>query len=64
MVKVNGVMKHLIGQSLVQYLTDEGYNISRIALEYNGDILPKSEYDSKTFAEGDSIEIVAFVGGG
>lgn len=36
----------------------------RVAVEANLEIVPKSQYDSRILAAGDSIEIVHFVGGG
>lgn len=36
----------------------------RIALERNGEIVPRSRYGQQTLAEGDRLEIVVAVGGG
>ena len=36
----------------------------RIAVERNGQIVPKSEHQNTTFADGDKVEIVVAVGGG
>ena len=41
-----------------------GYTGKRIALERNGDIVPRSQYSDKTLSEGDKLEIVVAVGGG
>ena len=41
-----------------------GYQDKRIAVEANGDIVPKSQHGATTLAEGDQIEIVVAVGGG
>ncbi len=64
MIKINGVEKHICGVKLTDYLAGEKYSTMRIAIEYNGEILPKSQYAEITIADGDSIEIVCFVGGG
>lgn len=37
---------------------------TRIAVELNGDICPRAEYDSRILKKGDVMEIVSFVGGG
>lgn len=37
---------------------------TRIAVELNGDICPRAEYDSRILKKGDIMEIVSFVGGG
>jgi sulfur carrier protein len=36
----------------------------RVAVERNGEIVPKSKHDETQLAAGDRIEIVAAVGGG
>ncbi|BAK76439.1 thiamine biosynthesis protein ThiS [Pseudogulbenkiania sp. NH8B] len=36
----------------------------RVAIERNGDILPRSRYDDTRLAEGDRFEIIIAVGGG
>ncbi len=41
-----------------------GYQDKRIAVERNGDIVPKSQHAEAALAEGDRIEIVVAVGGG
>jgi sulfur carrier protein len=46
---------------LVRSLGLEG---KRIAVERNGEIVPKSRYAQTPIAEGDRIEIVGAVGGG
>ena len=46
---------------LVRFL---GYEGKRIAVERNGDIVPKSQHSQHLIAEGDEFEIVVAVGGG
>ncbi|MCI2810088.1 sulfur carrier protein ThiS [Eoetvoesiella caeni] len=41
-----------------------GYTGKRIAVERNGDIVPKSQHAQAELAENDAIEIVVAVGGG
>ena len=36
----------------------------RVALERNGEIVPRSRYSEETLADGDMLEIVVAVGGG
>ena len=52
------------GQNLLAYLTDQEYRTDRIAIELNGDIVSRKDYDKVTLKDGDSMEIVHFVGGG
>lgn len=41
-----------------------GLSGKRIAIEVNGEIVPRSRYAATTVARGDRIEIVGAVGGG
>jgi len=64
MVKINGEEKNAVGKTVIEYLSESSYDKKRVAVELNGDILPKSQYDTTVFRDGDIIEIVSFVGGG
>ena len=64
MVRINGIDTDCAGTLMSDYLEAEGYDIKRLAVELNGAILPKSEYASTTINDGDTVEIVCFVGGG
>ncbi len=41
-----------------------GYQAERVAIELNGDILPRARYHECELKNGDQLEIVHFVGGG
>ena len=64
MVKVNGAELDIAGKTVAQYLSTTNYDPKRIAVERNGDIVFKSQYDATILQYGDSLEIVSFVGGG
>lgn len=64
MVTINGKELDLAGKTLADYLAETDYNPKRIAVEKNGEIVPKAQYDKTIFKDGDVIEIVSFVGGG
>lgn len=63
---------HLNGQphelaapaTLAQLLERLGYAGKRIAVERNGEIVPRSRYGETALDDGDSLEIVVAVGGG
>lgn len=64
-MKVNGEAKDLGDViSLGEFLRKENYVAAQIAVERNGEIVPKAEYDQVMLAEDDVLEIVHFVGGG
>ncbi|MBR2970702.1 MAG: sulfur carrier protein ThiS [Clostridia bacterium] len=64
MVKINGTELDIVGKTLAEYLATTNYDIKRIAVERNGDIVPKAQYGISVLRDGDSIEVVSFVGGG
>ena len=64
MVRINGEAEAVDGKKLIDYLQEGQYPLKRIAVERNGDIVPKREYESTILCDGDKIEIVSFVGGG
>ncbi len=64
MVKVNGTELDIAGKTVTEYLAATNYDLKRIAVERNGDIVFKSQYDVTVIEDGDSLEVVSFVGGG
>ena len=64
MVRINGKASDVDGKSVLEYLTLSGYSLTRVAVELNGDIVMKSQYADTILKNGDSLEIVSFVGGG
>ena len=63
-MKINGAQVVLDDKSLTNYLKNNNYDISKIAVELNGDIIPKRDYNNILLKEDDVMEIVNFVGGG
>lgn len=62
---VNGTEHECVeNQTMEQFLASKGYQTNHIAVELNGDILPKSEYTGYVLAPNDKLEVVSFVGGG
>ena len=62
---INGEEKEISSQiSLVEFLAQEGFQLERIAVEKNGEIVPKSAYGTTLVSEEDKLEVVSFVGGG
>lgn len=64
-ITVNGSKVELENLVMVmEFLTSRNYTLTRIAVELNGAILPKSAYSATTLTEADTMEVVTFVGGG
>lgn len=64
MVKINGAAADLAGRTVAQYLVQAGWDSARLAVERNGDIVPRAQYGETVLEDGDVLEIVRFVGGG
>ena len=64
-MKVNGETIILSEKtSLLELLQRNGYATDKIAVELNGEIIPRSRYASVILTDIDNLEIVSFVGGG
>ena len=65
MAAINGINVVLTQPVSVRtYLLEHNYRLDRIAVELNGNILPKNSYDTTALTDSDVMEIVNFVGGG
>lgn len=51
-------------RSVADLVRSLGYEGKRIAVERNGDIVPKSQHETTALASNDEVEIVVAVGGG
>ncbi len=62
---LNGAPHQVSSPCTVAQLVEElGYAGKRIAVERNGEIVVRSEYESTQLDDGDQVEIVVAVGGG
>lgn len=64
MVKINGQPAEAAGKTVAQIVEEQGLNVQRVAVELNGGIVKRSDFDKVVVKEDDSMEIVNFVGGG
>jgi sulfur carrier protein len=64
-VTVNGETHEVPNGATVRRLL-ELLDLTRgpVAVERNGEVVPRAEHDKTELAEGDAIEVVHFVGGG
>jgi sulfur carrier protein len=64
-IKINGEVRQFSEALTVTGLIDQlGYTGKRIAVERNGEIVPKSQHATTALVSGDQLEIVVAVGGG
>jgi len=65
-IKVNGEWKEFSKEKLtIKELVEElGIKAPNFAVAVGMDVIPKSEYETFKIKDGDTVEIVTFVGGG
>ena len=63
-MSINGVQEAAEGKSVALVLQKKKIDLSNVAVERNGEIVPKRLYDSVILEAEDRLEIVSFVGGG
>lgn len=64
-VIVNGERRDVApGRTLEQLLAELEVRRAGTAVEVNESVIPRSEYEKTTLADGDRIEIVTMLGGG
>lgn len=64
MATINGQQVDIKNTSLLDYIVSNGFDVDRLAVEVNGDIVKRGTYGDYIINEYDKIEIVCFVGGG
>jgi len=65
MIIVNGEEFEIdSGSSVAKLVEERGLDRSRVAVELNGEIVPRGTFDDTLLHDGDKVEIVHFVGGG
>jgi sulfur carrier protein len=64
-ITINGQSRQLsTAITCEQLIADMALTGKRIAIERNGEIVPKGRYSEMQLADGDKLEIVVAVGGG
>ncbi|HEX4910070.1 MAG TPA: sulfur carrier protein ThiS [Permianibacter sp.] len=64
-IMLNGSPRELAAElTIAELLQQEQLGDKRVAVERNGDIVPRSRHASETIQAGDRIEIVHAIGGG
>jgi len=64
-IVVNGEPQRVApGVTVLDLLSSLGRHPRTVAVELNGDILPRDEYGARPLGQGDRLEVVHFVQGG
>lgn len=61
---INGKREGGEFSTVLALLEARGHAPQAVVVELNGEILPRTAYAERSLADGDSLEIVQFVGGG
>ncbi|MBQ1519499.1 MAG: sulfur carrier protein ThiS [Ruminococcus sp.] len=64
MIKVNGESMDMDGKTVAELLEAMDTSSQRVAVELNMDIVPRASYGETVLKDGDTVEVVRFVGGG
>ena len=65
MITINGTpLTQAEGSTLLELLQKQNYRTERVAVELNGEIIPKAAFGQTVLKDGDQLEVVSFVGGG
>jgi sulfur carrier protein len=65
-ISINGNIKQFDGENMTISALVVTLNLTgkRLAIEKNGEIVPRSQFDTAMLNDGDKLEIVGAVGGG
>lgn len=65
-ISINGNIKQFDGENMTISALVVTLNLvgKRLAIEKNGEIVPRSQFDAAMLNDGDRLEIVGAVGGG
>ncbi len=63
-IHINGEAHDVAPQTIADLLHHLGMQQQRLAVEINGDVVPRSQHATHMIRDGDRIEIVRAIGGG
>lgn len=50
--------------TVLEFLQQQGYQAQRVAVERNGEIVRRADFEKELLRDEDTVEVVTFVGGG
>ena len=63
-ILINGQMHQIAAATVLELLQAQGLAERRVAVEVNGEIVPRSRHGEHALVAGDRVEIVHALGGG
>ena len=64
MLKINGKLIEAAGITIEEYLNKKNFDVRKVAVEVNEEIVPKNKFAEVILRDGDVVEIISFMGGG
>ena len=63
-ITVNGEVRTVASGTTIAALLGDLGTTARVAVERNREVIPRRDHDKVELVEGDTLEVVTFVGGG
>jgi len=63
-VRINGEERTIAAHNVAELIEELGLRPKMIAVERNGEVVPRARWQEETLQNGDRIEIVQMIGGG
>lgn len=63
-IHINGEPRPFVARTVAELLQEMGLAGQRVAVEINGDVVPRSHHATHAIQERDRIEVVRAIGGG
>ena len=63
-MRINGEYVSIVSMMLSSVISMKGYDKDKIAVELNGIVVSRKNYETTEISDNDILEIVCFVGGG
>ena len=61
---LNGEQTAITGPTLLAMVKEKGFDPDTVIAEVNLQLIKKDDWEQTTLAEGDTVELLSFVGGG
>jgi len=63
-IQLNGEAFEFPGETIDELIKQLGFTGKRLAVEHNGEVIPRSEHAGYQLTPGDCVELVQAIGGG
>ena len=63
-ITLNGEQTAITGPTLLAMVKEKGFNPNTVIAEVNAQLIQKDDWEQTALTEGDTVELLSFVGGG